>query len=89
MPEVELGFRTKTRQFIENNMNVFDEDIDLTDETNIFTSGFVNSTFAMRLLNFLENEFSITVPDDEILLSNFSSVDSMWSLTSKLKGETV
>ena len=87
MPGTELGFRAKTRQFIENNMNVFDEDVDLTDDTNIFTSGFVNSTFAMRLLTFLESEFSIVVPDDEILLSNFSSVDAMWGLTSKLQGE--
>ena len=85
MPGVEVSFRTKTRDFIENNMNVFDDDIDWTDDTNIFTSGFVNSTFAMRLLNFLESEFSITIPDDEILLSNFSSVDAMWSLTAKLQ----
>ena len=83
---IEIESRTKVRNFIENNMNVFDEDIDLQDDTNIFANGFVNSTFAMRLLNFLEREFGIQVPDEEILLSNFSSVDAMWSLTTRLGG---
>lgn len=78
--------RKKIRAFIEKNMNVLDEDIDLADDTNIFLGGFVNSTFAMRLLNFIEREFAVQVPDEEILLSNFSSVDAMWNLTAKLSG---
>lgn len=85
MQSIEIESRKKIRNFIESNMNVFDEDIELNDDTNIFASGFVNSTFAMRLLNFVEREFSVQVPDDEILLGNFSSVDAMWALATRLE----
>ncbi len=77
--------RDSLRKFIESNMNVFDDDVELNDDTNIFTSGFVNSIFAMRLLNFLESEYNLEVPDDEIVLTNFSSIDAMHSLVSKLQ----
>jgi len=80
--------RRQLRHFIESNMTVFDDDAVLTDDTNIFSSGFVNSTFAMRLLTFIEREFAVTVPDDDILLANFSSVDAMWQLTTRLSGST-
>ena len=67
-------------------MNVFDdEDVELNDDTNIFTSGFVNSIFAMRLLNYLETEYDLEVPDEEIVMSNFSSIDAMHALVSKLQ----
>jgi len=78
--------RQQLRLFIEKNMTAFDDDVVLTDDTNIFSSGFVNSTFAMRLLTFIEREFAVQVPDDDILLVNFSSVDAMWQLTARLSG---
>lgn len=77
--------RESVRNFIESNMNVFDEDVELNDDTNIFTSGFVNSIFAMRLLNFLETEYDLEVPDEEIVMSNFSSIEAMNALVSKLQ----
>ena len=86
MPVVEMECRLKLRQFITSNMNVFDEDVELHDDSNIFSCGFVNSTFAMRLLTFIEREFAVEVPDHEILLLNFSSVDAMWQLTQRLQG---
>ncbi|MCY7295206.1 acyl carrier protein [Alteromonas sp. a30] len=77
--------RESVREFIESNMNVFDEDVELNDDTNIFASGYVNSIFAMRLLNFLETEYDLEVPDDDIVMSNFSSIEAMHSLVSKLQ----
>ncbi|MCG7495633.1 phosphopantetheine-binding protein [Vibrio sp. Of7-15] len=81
----EADSRNKIYMFIENNMNVFDEDVEFDDETNIFESGYVNSTFAMRLLNFIENEFGLIVPDEEIAIHNFSSVSAMWQMMVRLK----
>ncbi len=75
------------RNFIEDNMVSFDEDIDLNDSDNIFEKGFVTSVFAMCLLNFIEKEFSIEVLDEDIILSNFSSVDNIIRLVQRLKGE--
>ncbi len=79
--------REKIRQFIIANMNSFEE-IELLDSDNIFQSGFVSSIFAMRLLNFIEKEFSVQIPDDDILLKNFSSVDVMNEMVSRLQSET-
>lgn len=85
-PLNEQQCRQQLRLFIEKNMTVFDDDVVLTDDTHIFSSGFVNSTFAMRLLTFIEREFAVQVPDEDILLANFSSVDAMWQLTMRLSG---
>jgi len=78
--------KESVRNFIESNMNVFDEDVELNDDTNIFTSGYVNSIFAMRLLNFLENEYGLEVPDEDIIIPNFSSIDAMKALVEKIQG---
>lgn len=85
MSEITQEDRTKLYNFIESNMTIYDDDIEFIDSTNIFTSGFVSSIFAMRLLNFLENEFSITVPDEDIVIPNFSSINSMCEMVSRLK----
>ncbi len=77
--------RESVREFIESNMDVFDEDVELNDDTNIFTSGYVNSIFAMRLLNFIETQYDLEVPDEDIVMSNFSSIDAMHALVSKLQ----
>lgn len=78
--------KESVRNFIESNMNVFDEDVELNDDTNIFTSGYVNSIFAMRLLNFLENEYGLEVPDEDIIIPNFSSINAMKALVEKIQG---
>ena len=46
-------------------------------DDNIFKSGLVNSMFALQLITFLENEFEITVSNDDLNLKNFSSVNNM------------
>jgi acyl carrier protein len=85
MSEITQEDRSKLYHFIESNMTIYDDDIEFVDSTNIFTSGFVSSIFAMRLLSFLENEFSITVPDEDIVISNFSSINKMCEMVSRLK----
>ncbi|WP_338803037.1 acyl carrier protein [Xenorhabdus griffiniae] len=73
------------REFIENNISVFDDDVELLDDTNIFTSGLVNSLFAMRLLCFIEEKCSIIVPDEYIERENFVSINAMLNLINKIR----
>jgi len=75
--------REKIRKYIENNFVVFDDDIVFDDNDNIFKKGFVNSLFAMKLLSFVENEFAVQVEDDEIEISNFSSVNNIINLINR------
>ena len=81
-----MEINEKIRAYIMKNLIVFEEDVEFSDSDNIFKMGFVNSLFAMKLLNFVESEFKITVENDEINIENFSSVDKINHLiTSKLK----
>ncbi|MBS9425554.1 phosphopantetheine-binding protein [Photorhabdus caribbeanensis] len=77
---------TEIRNFIENNITNLDDEIELKDDTNIFESGLVNSLFSMRLLCFIEDKFSISIPDEYIERENFISIEKMQQLVQKIKG---
>jgi len=69
--------REQIRGFIESNLNIFDSDVQFNDGDNIFRRGFVNSLFAVQLIAYLEQEFSITIANEDMNINNFSSVDKM------------
>lgn len=71
------------REFIMSNLVVFDEEANFTDDDNIFKKGFVNSLFAMKLLEYVEETFKITINEEDMDLSNFSSVNNIASLIDK------
>jgi acyl carrier protein len=70
-----MELKEKIRKFIESNLVVFEDEAEFSDSDNIFEMGFVNSLFAMKLVNYIEDEFSIEVENDDLEISNFSSVD--------------
>jgi len=47
------------------------------DDEDIFALGFVNSLFAMQLVNFVENDFDITVENEELELDNFRTIEAV------------
>ncbi|WP_444930912.1 acyl carrier protein [Microbulbifer sp. SSSA002] len=49
----------------------------LGDDDDIFSRGFVNSLFAMRLVTFIENVFSLTVENHELSIENFNTVNNI------------
>jgi len=65
------------RDFINSNPDFFDDEIDFSDSDNIFEKGFVNSLFAIKLLNFVEKEFKFTVESEDMDIKNFSSVNNI------------
>jgi acyl carrier protein len=54
---------------------VFEDEAEFTDGDNIFEMGFVNSLFAMKLVSYIEESFSLQVDNDDLEISNFNSVD--------------
>jgi methoxymalonate biosynthesis acyl carrier protein len=72
--------KEKIRSFIMSNVLVWEEEVEIADDDNIFKLGFVNSLFAMKLLNYIEKEFSIKVDNTEMNISNFSTVDNICAL---------
>ena len=68
--------RQKTKAF----MAVHVKNHELQDDDDIFSMGFVNSLFAMQLVMFVEKEFRFKVQDDDLLIDNFRSVNSVLNL---------
>ncbi len=65
--------KTIIEKFMERyvSMNEIDADAD------IFGLGVVNSLFVMQLVLFVEQEFSITVDNNDINTDNFNSINSI------------
>ncbi|MCX6580236.1 MAG: acyl carrier protein [Candidatus Aminicenantes bacterium] len=70
-----MELKEQIRKFIESNLVVFEDEAEFSDSDNIFEMGFVNSLFAMKLVNYIEENFSIQVANDDLEISNFNSVN--------------
>ncbi len=69
--------RDKIRHMIESNLNIFSEDVEFSDDDNIFRKGFVDSLFAVQLIAYLEQEFGIRVDNEDLDINNFHSVNKI------------
>jgi methoxymalonate biosynthesis acyl carrier protein len=71
--------RTKVREFISQFIRAHE----FKNDDDIFALGFVNSLFAMQLVLFVENEFGLTVENDDLDLDNFRSVNAISGLVER------
>ncbi|MFI6698191.1 acyl carrier protein [Streptomyces sp. NPDC050509] len=76
--------RTPIREFISAKF----PQISLKDDEDIFALGFVNSLFAMELVMFVEKSFGVRVPNQELRIDNFRTLDSMAELVGRVSGDT-
>lgn len=58
-------------------------DVGIADDVDIFSLGFVNSLFAMELVMFIEKSFGISIPNDELQIRNFRTVELMTALVER------
>lgn len=65
--------KLRIRDFLQQHFG----DHQLRDDEDLFSTGYVNSLFAMQLVMFIEDEFQIQLSNDELDLSNFKSIDTM------------
>ena len=61
----------------------------LGDGEDIFATGFVNSMFAMQLVQFVETTFGVTVESDDMDIENFQSIDAISALVERKQGAAV
>lgn len=69
--------KEEIRELINKNLVIEDEADGIKDSDNIFEMGYVNSLFAMKLVNYIEDEYDIIIDNEELNLENFSSVDAI------------
>ncbi|MFT4401948.1 acyl carrier protein [Bacillus sp. SW14] len=75
-----MNLHEQIREYIEQNLVVFDDEIELTNDDHIFEMGFVNSLFAMKLVTFLEQNFGFQLDNEDLDIANFSTVNRIVSL---------
>ena len=71
--------KEKVRAFL----NRFFRDHVLADDEDIFATGYVNSMFAMQLVQFVEGEFGIAVENEDLELDNFRSLNAITALVER------
>ena len=70
--------RDKIRAFILENF-LFGNDQNLNDEISFLDEGIIDSTGILELVSFLEEEFDISVEDEEIVPENLDSIKNVVS----------
>ena len=78
-----------TKQQIREFLSRFIRDHQLADNEDIFATGFVNSMFAMQLVQFVETTFGITVESEDLEIDNFRTVDAIAALVERKQGAAV
>jgi len=81
-----LSINEKVRNFMQNNLMTFDGNQALGDDDNFFELGFVDSSFAIQLVSFVEEEFNITVTDEDLDLINFSTINLVVQFVARKTG---
>jgi acyl carrier protein len=72
--------RTELRQFVERRF----AGTEFTDDLDIFSLGLANSLFSMELVLFIEKLLDTQVPNEELSLDNFRTIDAMVDLADRL-----
>jgi methoxymalonate biosynthesis acyl carrier protein len=76
MVAVEISIKEKIKIFIRR----FVKNKEVADDEDIFSTGFVNSLFAMQLVLFLEKEFGIVIDNNDLDTDNFKSINAIMNL---------
>jgi acyl carrier protein len=74
--------RQKVREFVSR----FVRGHELGEGEDIFATGFVNSMFAMQLVQFVESTFGITCESEDLELDNFRSIDAITGFVQRKTG---
>lgn len=74
--------KDKVRAFVVENF-MFGKDEGLKDDTSFLENGIIDSTGILELVNFLDDEFSISVEDEELIPENLDSIKNVTSYLQK------
>mgnify|MGYP005847351361 CR=1 FL=1 len=55
--------------------NLLNEEIEITADTPLYTSGLITSMGHLKLVNFLERTFDVSIPMNELSMENFDTVN--------------
>lgn len=82
IPENTMDVRYRIRKYIVDNL-LLGIAADLDDGSSLSESGFMDSTGAMELVAFLEQEFPIRIADQELVAANLDSINRIVALVER------
>lgn len=83
-----LDVKNKIRTFIIDNY-LFGDDSGLEESTSFLDEGIVDSTGILELIEYISEEFDITVEDDELVPENLDSINNVSAFIGRKQGQTV
>ncbi len=64
-------------EYIQNNLLDTEETFQLTAEEDLLNSGLVDSVGMMNLIAFIEEEFGLPIPPEDMVIEHFITVEDM------------
>ncbi len=77
--------KTRIKTFIIENY-LFGDDEGLEESTSFLDEGIIDSTGILELIDFISEEFSITVEDEELIPENLDSINNVSAFISSKAG---
>ncbi|MCA9960494.1 MAG: acyl carrier protein [Chloroflexota bacterium] len=72
-----MDIKAKIRQYVAENFLYSSDGFHLSDDASFLEEEVIDSTGVMELVMFVEEEFKITVDDEDIVPENFDSVNQL------------
>ena len=72
-----MDLKQKVRAFIFENFLFDADDGDLQNDSSLLDQGIIDSTGVLELVEWLEDEFDLSVDDEELIPENLDSVNSL------------
>jgi acyl carrier protein len=78
-----VQLKSEIRQFIVDNFLYGRDDDTLGDEVSFLGKGIIDSTGILELVSFIEEKYSISIDDEELIPDNFDSLNKLSTFVSK------
>ena len=78
-----MSIEEKVRKFIFDNFLFTDDQNAILNSDSFLDKGVLDSTGILEVINFLEEEFGLTVNDDELVPENLDSVDNITAFVNR------
>ncbi len=80
-----MQLKPEIRSFIVENFLYGQNDDGFKDDVSLLANGMIDSTGVLELVAFVEERYGISVKDDELIPSNFDSVNNLSDFIMKKK----
>jgi acyl carrier protein len=78
-----VQLKSEIRQFIVDNFLYGRDDDTLSDEVSFLGKGIIDSTGILELVSFIEEKYSVSIDDEELIPDNFDSLNKLSTFVSK------